>query len=415
LNAPRIEMMSHVRDREPVRKRIMEESRETKTIVGDKPYVAARPASAFAEDGYMIEEPSGARDYFAPDEDVLLHESFVATHCLRVVEGKAEHAGDVGIGFEPADIDGRDTLVDIKGVLWLDRAATALRSLEFEYTGLEPAATGSGGQVMFQTMPTGTAMISKWTIAFTMIAFDAPIDVHGVHRNPPPRSQRTSVRVLGYRETSGEVGAADWPDGTKWRGTLPRFVGRVVDSAGKPAPGAVVLVAGWQNTRDTAVTGSDGRFVSPFLFSGVYAAFAVESVFVSTGMVGTQAMSARLLLADTQVQLTLPTRRAMLRALCVRDSYPPGNGVIIGRATTADGSPAEGLRVEASWLPSDGGDREVSKHVDTRADGQFVICGVGLNRRVRVRASTRREVADFLIVTGESDVIPVSVALKARP
>jgi hypothetical protein len=105
----------------------------------------------------------------------------------------------------------------------------------------------------------------------------------------------------------------------------------------------------------------------------------------------------------------------MLRALCVRDSYPPGNGVIIGRATTADGSPAEGLRVEASWLPSDGGDREVSKHVDTRADGQFVICGVGLNRRVRVRASTRREVADFLIVTGESDVIPVSVALKARP
>jgi hypothetical protein len=34
---------------------------------------------------------------------------------------------------------------------------------------------------------------------------------------------------------------------------------------------------------------------------------------------------------------------------------------------------------------------------------------------VRVRASTRREVADFLIVTGESDVIPVNVALKARP
>lgn len=413
-NAPTVDLMSTTREREPVRRRIVDDARETKTVVGDKPYVAARPASAFAEDGYMIEDLGGARSYFAPDEDVLLHESFVATHCLHVVDGKGEHSGDVGIGFEPVDLDGRDTLVDIRGTLWIDRSKPALRSLDFQYTGLEPAANGSGGQIEFETMPTGTSIIRKWTISFAVVAYDAPVDVHGVRRNPPARSRRTSVRVLGFRETSGEVGAAVWPDGTKWRGSLPRFVGRVVDTTGKPAPGAIVLIAGWARSRDTVVAGKDGRFVSPFILGGAYALFAVESVFVHTGLVGTQPFSGRAVGADTQVELSLPPRRNMLRAVCAGQEYQRGTGVIIGRATAPDGSPEEGLRVEASWFDSTT-ERDASKRVDTRADGQFVICGVGLNRRVRVHALTRHEIADVMVDVGADDVIPVPLPLKPRP
>lgn len=413
-NAPRIDLMSREREFEPVRKRLIEETTETKTLVGDRPYVAARPASKFAEEGYVLDELGVARTYFAPDEDVLLHESFVATHCLHVVEGKDAHAGDVGIGFEPADLDGRDTLVDIKGVLWIDRTGPALHSLDFEYTGLERAGNGGGGEIVFQTMPTGTPIIRRWTIHFAILAADLPDERVAVRRSPPPRTRRADVRVLGYRETSGEVGAAEWPDGTKWRGTLPRVVGRVVDTAGNPAAAARVILAGWPRSRDTIVTGPDGQFVSPFLMGSNYAVFAVEGVFAGTGLVGSLPVNARTRGADTQVELVLPSRRAMLRTLCAGKPYTPGSGVIIGHATAADGSPADGVRVAASWAPPEP-EPDISRSVETGAHGQFVICGVALNRGVRVRASTRHESADVVLDVRGSDVIPLDLALKPRP
>ena len=59
-------------------------------------------------------------------------------------------ADQVGIAFEPARR--RPGIVDVEGMLWLDRARPALRLLEFRYTNLDPLS--------MSTEPTGAARSS---------------------------------------------------------------------------------------------------------------------------------------------------------------------------------------------------------------------------------------------------------------
>jgi hypothetical protein len=161
LSVSRIGLISYTRTLDPINKHVEDETRESKFVVGDRPYVSARPAWALARDGYMREDVGGERTYFAPDESVMLDESFAATHCLYAMNGTGQHGTDVGIGFEPIIDDARDTLVDVRGTLWIDHDIRALRSLDFEYTGLERIANGTRGQLIFRVMPNGAPMIQR--------------------------------------------------------------------------------------------------------------------------------------------------------------------------------------------------------------------------------------------------------------
>ena len=227
LNAPRISLISFTRDREPIRKRIEEETHDAKFVVADRPYVAARPAWAFAEHGYMQEAVGGERTYFAPDESVLLDETFAGTHCMHVVAGTREHGGDVGIGFEPVELDGRDTLVDIKGVLWMDRKTPALRSLEFEYTGLESIgawkrrATRISGDAERRAHhsalvhPLGRSRDGRGGDGQRHRATSsAAAGSHERARARLPRSRRRGV--VGAVEPTGRVGVVHFPDSSAW-------------------------------------------------------------------------------------------------------------------------------------------------------------------------------------------------------
>ena len=409
LSSPKLEVLAFDRELDPVKKRSRGESHETKRLVADQPYVAGRSASAFADDGYVSDGPGG-RTYFAPDESVLLHESFVATHCMRVVAGEGEHAGDVGISFEPAELKGRDTLSDIKGVLWIDRNRPALRSLDFEYTRVESEARGSGGQLVFQTMPTGVPIVARWTIRYPVLVSD---DRFPLRRTPLPRERRTDVRVLSYHETGGEVGAAQWPDGTTWRGTLPRLIGSVVDSADTPVSRAVVIVAGLEQ-RDTIFTGQDGLFASSFFPQGIYSVSAAESLFVGQRVMSALPISARLWQGDTRLEVKLPPRRLILGLLCVGQSHVSGTSVILGRALSPDGEPASRLSVIASWSSNTTAKLDVSKTVDTRDDGRFVVCGLPPGQDIHLRASTRRTAAEIVVRTGGTDATPVLMTLRPR-
>jgi hypothetical protein len=407
-SSPRVDLVAFDRELEPIRKRLRSEHHETKSLTADQPYIAARSAGAFADDGYIVDGPGG-RSYFAPDENVLLHESFVATHCLRVVAGEREHAGDIGIGFEPADLEGRDTLVDVSGVLWISRTNPALKSVDFEYTRLEPEAKGSGGQLVFQMMPTGTAIIVRWVLRYPTLVADPPRDLSGIRRRPPTRENRTDVRVVAYHETGGEVGAVEWPDGMKWRGSLSRVLGVVVDSVGHPVGGAAVLIGALQR-RDTVFAADDGRFRSAFLASGVFAALAVESVFVDYPLPRPQLIGLRLPPGDTDIEIAIQPHRILLPFLCARQSYSPGLGIILGHAIHADGSPATELDVTVSWSANEG--REVNRSGRTNDEGRFVVCGVPPHQSVRLRATTRRESADLVVDVGDRDVIPARLTLR---
>ncbi|WP_425153588.1 carboxypeptidase-like regulatory domain-containing protein [Candidatus Palauibacter sp.] len=83
--------------------------------------------------GYAEAINDSLTTFYAPDGDALASPGFLATHCLST--RKAGDEGTVGLAFEPRP--GRE-VVDVKGVLWIDKAAREPRELEFQYTSLRP-------------------------------------------------------------------------------------------------------------------------------------------------------------------------------------------------------------------------------------------------------------------------------------
>ncbi|MDQ8154673.1 MAG: carboxypeptidase-like regulatory domain-containing protein [Gemmatimonadota bacterium] len=127
-----------------------------------KPFQSLRPDS-LAKVGYMQNDLSGAT-YWAPDAEVLLSETFAASHCLALNEGKGDRAGLIGLAFRPQEF--RRNYVDVSGTLWLDRATSELRRMEYRYEGLPIAMqrVEPGGEVEFTRLADGTWFVSRWEI-----------------------------------------------------------------------------------------------------------------------------------------------------------------------------------------------------------------------------------------------------------
>lgn len=174
-----------------------------------RPFVAAARATDFAAHGYMQEDESG-RTLHAPDADILLDESFAATHCFTVAED-ADHPGRVGLAFRPAR--DRDGIVDVRGTLWIRRDVPALETLEFRFTGLEPAFENAraGGSLTFRTMPNGLVYIERWTMrlpeveATNSFGPDMPSALSRI--GAPMGRDRRELKVAGIRYVGGEVTA----------------------------------------------------------------------------------------------------------------------------------------------------------------------------------------------------------------
>jgi len=416
-NPPRLRIRTYWRTRDPVRKRIVKDSSVTKDLIADRSYVAARPAWAFEAEGYMREHLGGDRDYFAPDEAVLLDPSFAATHCMRLVVADASHADQIGIGFEPADIRGRDTVVDLDGTLWLDKQKPSLRSFEFEYTNLEARARGSGGTLTFATMPNGVPMIVSWHIHSVILAIDMD-SPDAVRRRPPPRSLRTNVRVLGYQETGGETGYAIWPDGTHWNLGLSRIFGTVTDQAGTRVPGARVWFSGG---RDTVVSNDKGEFDFKYQFPGMYILVASDSTLAAQSI--TRSIPIRIFLADSRdipVQIILHPRSEILPLVCPKNSYKPQTGVVLAKLVNSDGSPADHARVEVETTArfadtlgtGDTFSQPIRRIGETGDDGRFVVCGAGLDRPLRLRGLKNGLVGEAIIDSWTDEIATLKIVLK---
>jgi hypothetical protein len=411
---PRIRMHSFKRTFEPIRKRLVADTSSYKEMVVDRSFVAGRPAWAFASQGYMREHLGGEREYFAPDEEVLLDPSFAATHCLRLVSGKGDHAAHVGIGFDPIDDAERDTLVDVSGTLWLARTNPTLQALEFQYTNLERRADGSGGEIQFAQMPNGVPLIQRWTIHTMILAIDLERMPNGNYRRPPPRPHRTDVRILGYRESGGVVGFATWPDGREWNSGLPRIRGTVVDDSGRGVPRIAVWFFG---SNDTVRTGADGQFTLPFVFPGLYYVLASDSLLATEGIARTVTTSVYLSKPEERViELRLHPRSAVLPLVCPAKSYKPGTGVLLSRVVDSTGQPAARAKIEVAarqaFVAGDTVQRVLTQTGEAGADGRFVICGAALDQPIAVRATKNGETATVLLDKWTDDVVVLTLALK---
>ncbi len=407
-------------ERDPVRRRVVDDTSWIKDLTGDQPFMAARSASAFDADGYLIEHADGEREYFAPDESVLLDPAFAGSHCLRVVAADPPHAGQVGIGFEPVDPE-RDSLVDIHGTLWLDAKTLDLRTLDFEYTNVERVRDGIGGNVFFQLMPTGVPMVVRWTIHSPIIATDeSGVSPEGVRHSLPPRPQRSRFRVLGYQLLGAEARGVSWSDGTTWAPRLSSIQGVVADLHGQVIEGARVWLSGLP---DTVVTDSMGVFRLPRpMGGGLFTLFAADSILAAGGINQTPAKAVRVSddrspTSDIDADVVRMYPRAdALRAVCPGGKYIAGMGVAIGLVVDTTGAHVTGAHVELETLQQVvAGDtlaRSVRRSGETGADGSFVVCGAALDQPMMFRASHHGARGEGGIARWTSDIMVVPIVLR---
>ena len=410
---PRVRLRSFWRTFDPVRRRPLDDSVSIKDVSVDRSYVAARPAWAFAEEGYMRESVGGDREYFAPDDNVLLDPTFAATHCLRTVIGDATHTGQVGIGFEPVETGRPDTLVEVSGVLWIDQAKPALRSLEFHYTNLEYYARNSGGEVHFGVTPRGAPIIDRWVIHSVILAVDEDVRPNSVRKRPPPRPNRQNVRLLAYQDVGGEIAFADW-NGNVLVDGASRFTGVVVDTAGKRLGGVRVWLRG---TADTTVTAADGTFAMSYTAGSTYVVLASDSALATQGVARTVPKPLNLSKpGNWDIWLTLYPRPMVLRLTCPANAYKPGTGVLLARVIDEKGEvvPNAIIDVEARQAVVVGDTLYQPRRSRGEAglDGRFVVCGADLRQPIFLRATDGTKSATGAVTEWKDEVHTLTLVLK---
>jgi len=407
-------------ERDPMLRRVVDDTVWVKTIVGDQPFIAARSAAAFASEGYKRERAGGDRDYYAPDEAVLLDEAFAASHCLRVIAADPAHAGEVGIGFEPVTPE-RDSLVEIRGTVWLNGKTLDLRTLDFAYTNLEPVNDGSSGSIIFQSMPSGVPMIVRWTIHSPIIATDESEMSTGIRRSLPPRRERHRFRVLGYQVLGAEARQVTWPDGSSWQPRLASVTGLIVDLHGRVVPGARVWINGMG---DTVVTDTAGVFRLPRpMIGGLFTVVAADSTLAAGGISQTpphtiSVSDDRSLARDINVDvLKMYPRADALRVACPDNNYVAGYGVAILRVMDTAGVPAVRARIDLETMQAvvvgDTLVRRVRRSGEVGYSGAFIVCGAALDQPMTFRASLRDEHGDAAITHWTEDVMVLTIRLHS--
>lgn len=374
---------------------------QTKTRLSGRttrPFVASATPSFFARFGYMIES-GGTRIFNAPDADVLIDESFAATHCFRLRSADNAHRGQVGLAFSPAP--GRDTLVDVDGVIWLDATTPQLRSLDFAFTSLEPAATaaGAGGHIEFQTIVNGVSFIQWWNIRLALLR--APQLNSNARRaqsmGPPRRTDMTELRLDQIFDAGGMVLDASWPDGTKW--SAPRsVVSGVVTSKGNGMPVASALVD-LQGTPDSVRTDSTGHFRIETV-PGRYILEAADTALASFVAPRSQSTPVEISRGGEAVaHLEVAPFQKAVDEICRGEPLPLGSAMITGAVVFPGQIPAS-VDVKAMFqhiTETDVQQNTVRSTLDDR--GRFVVCGVPRDRKVHLTVEVgQKVVADTSVI-----------------
>lgn len=395
--------LSYERTLNPLNDRVVAQTTRVRVGSTTRPFVTARSAADLARTGYLRDTPGGPR-YDAPDADVLLDESFSASHCFSTQRDDRAHAGLLGLAFQPAP--GRDTLVEVRGVLWVEPQIPELRQLEFRFTHLERAALDAlaGGVLHFQTMSNGVVVIDRWKILLP--ALERVVRPGRVVRTPSGMSAMSRdssfMRVTAMGETGGVLLHAQWPDATRFDARLGTVAGRATERDGTTTlAGVIVSLVG---TADSAVTNADGRFDLTTLPGGRYSLTASDTGFSDVVAPRTSTRFLDVREGDTaRVQLDLPARGTVLSSLCAGNTRTDEDNrrsagrlsTIVGRVVLPASLSAEGLTLTAGWQTDYLADNTagvlavMSAGSEMRLDarGRYAFCDVTREHPVHLRLS----------------------------
>ena len=163
---------------------------------------ASVDAETLAREGYVVRGDS-AWVVYAPDVKVLLHPSFLDSHCFRIALGEWEGESRIGLAFEPLP-DKKSA--DVAGTLWLSVESSELRRLDLRYSHLpgEMDDDRIGGTVYFMPTPAGAWIIREWQLRMPIVQRRW---VRGVE------TMRWETSLEGFRDSGGEVFEVRSPGG----------------------------------------------------------------------------------------------------------------------------------------------------------------------------------------------------------
>lgn len=320
--------------------------------VGQAMFVSA-PIESLMRDGFVIQDADG-RIYRGPDAGVLLSDPFLDTHCFRVGPSTARQ---IALEFQPVD---EVELTDIEGVMWLDRATGELNSVMYQYKNTHDrwAEERFGGLIEFDRLPTGPAIIRRWSIRM-------PYAHRALLQSRP--------RLIGIREEGAEVLVVradtqvikSYPSGS--------ISGRVTRGPDqRPAAGVVVAVDGvdaW------AESDSTGAFDIGPVIGGPYTLVVYDEASTRVGRqlpaipleVGTEGATIR--------NIHLEDPASVLADYCGRRSDFPLTTVVTGRTRTQGGGALlDDVEVRAEWTDPSGRSRD--RDADSNRDGFYHLCSI---------------------------------------
>jgi hypothetical protein len=380
---------------DPRNMEILEQQGEILSGMAAYPF-RALPAVELAEIGYARRfDDDNSTEYYAPDAETLLSDIFLDDHCFRVVEGRGDMEGMIGLEFEPVKRDGDKT--DVSGVLWLSARDAHLRFVDYRYEYLPGRIRGAeklGGRLNFRMLPGGAWVVDDWYIRMPV----TEITLEG-NPNPVPgslRRLREKRKLVAVKEEGGAVVGISDPVGKAvgqtGRGSL---AGVAFDSTQNAALSYATVALLGTNYRTT--TDEQGQYSMEYLPPGDF------FVTISHPRVGMLRLGSALRPvqiredARVRVDLTIPSARRLAPTLC------PGQerdvGIVVGLVIDAhSGDPMRDATVRLSTHlrgvfagsevdEPDSGVEEIQLETTSDHNGGFLFCGVPTGIRLYAAAS----------------------------
>ncbi len=179
----------------------------------------------------------------AASEDLLFGDAFIAHHCLRLVRGTRNHAGEVAVEFEPAR--GDETSMAIAGHWWISAPGGALRALEFRYVHSHVPEVAAAHGWLEYAVDDGIARDADWWM------YDEP-------------APRVAAEWRAGRRGAGDGHASSWSEWTSMTESIasPPSIRGIVRSKATGAPVAGVRVRLYQLADDGAATGHNAAAIA---------------------------------------------------------------------------------------------------------------------------------------------------------
>ena len=330
---------------------------------------SAREPDSLAEMGWVVRRGE-LWEWYGPDANVLLDESFHRTHCFNAVRGEDEFSGMLGLEFEP--VPQRD-LPDIAGTLWIDEASSELRHIEYRYTDPPDRLRDDriGGSVVFHPLSSGAWIVERWVIRIG-IWDPQRTNIFNPRRRRPTGFSDRGGQVIGLYNMDGDA-LYQSPETVVIHGT-------VVDSIrGKPLADERVWIV---STGYETETDEHGQYTIHAILDGDYRLTSgrLDSLGYMAGRAGGTFSP-----GDTvQMDLAVPSRLTVHRDLCPEIGIPGDTRALVGLVQNSDGSAVDGVWIAAIWnVGVDRSDRRM-RRIRTDDTGRYVLCNVPIGADIEV-------------------------------